>query len=279
MPVSTRILIAERESLFAELLGDYLLRIVTDGVIQRVRTIPEEGHRQLRHMLRFFCFPDRVERMSSSRERRKVLVGFNRVSKAQARSMDQRALDDALLTLRRELEEKHPGQPLDFYEPPLRDQWVSDQDNETHVEEPDSEYEGSGAVWWMNFNPKIFDIESKPDGHVERYSVFGESGRPRNMPEAFESAKPGDMVIGYSSTPRMRAGVLCQITKAKHEHPDDGVVIEFKRLRALKRAVTREQMLGDDEVDPESWTAGDGPHKPDRNCPTCPRNDASIVRR
>jgi DNA-binding NarL/FixJ family response regulator len=41
MPVSTRILIAERESLFAELLGDYLLRIVTDGVIQRVRTVSE----------------------------------------------------------------------------------------------------------------------------------------------------------------------------------------------------------------------------------------------
>ena len=33
------------------------------------------------------------------------------------------------------------------------------------------------------------------------------------------------------------------------------------------------------EVDPESWTAGDGLHKPNRNCPTCPKNDASIVQR
>jgi hypothetical protein len=33
------------------------------------------------------------------------------------------------------------------------------------------------------------------------------------------------------------------------------------------------------EVDPESWTAGDGPTKPKRNRYPCPTNDASIVPR
>jgi hypothetical protein len=39
-------------------------------------------------------------------------------------------------------------------------------------------------------------------------------------------------------------------------------------------------VLNNTEVDPESWTAGDGPHKPnERDRPPCPANDASIVPR
>lgn len=106
---------------------------------------------------------------------------------------------------------------------------------------------GSGrACWWMQFNPEYFDIEGKRDGHVELYTAVGESGRPRNLPEAFASVKPGDKVIGYSTSPRMRAAVLCEITKAKHTDRKQGEVIEFKRLRALKRAVSREELLADE---------------------------------
>lgn len=51
------------------------------------------------------------------------------------------------------------------------------------------------------------------------------------------------------------------------------VQISSDALRAYQGAIDRA------EVDPESWTAGGGPHKPNRNSPTCPRNDASIVPR
>ena len=40
-------------------------------------TVPQEGERQFRHMLRYFLFPDRVERMSSNRDRRSVLAAYD----------------------------------------------------------------------------------------------------------------------------------------------------------------------------------------------------------
>ncbi len=66
----------------------------------------------------------------------------------------------------------------------------------------------------------------------------------------------------------------------------DGRVFYFTTINGKTKA-SNEPVSGDwvafnavpDEVDPESWTAGDGIHKPRRKCPTCPRNDASIVRR
>lgn len=101
--------------------------------------------------------------------------------------------------------------------------------------------------WWMNFNPAQFDVEQKTDGHRERYTTHNANGRLRNLPSAFDAAQLGDLVLGYSTTPRMRAAVLCRITKAK-EGELGRETIEFERVRALKRPVTREEMLADDRL-------------------------------
>lgn len=53
----------------------------------------------------------------------------------------------------------------------------------------------------------------------------------------------------------------------------------FDELGEKNEVLRKIAQDGKAEVDPESWTAGDGIPKPNRNCPTCPRNDASIVRR
>lgn len=55
-------------------------------------------------------------------------------------------------------------------------------------------------------------------------------------------------MIGYSTSPRMRAAVLCEITKARHQDKRHGEVIEFRRIRALKRPVTREELLADERL-------------------------------
>src|SRR5262245_32590618 len=47
-----------------------------DSFITWIDSVPQEGDRQFRHMLRYFSFPDTVERMSSHRERRNVLAAF-----------------------------------------------------------------------------------------------------------------------------------------------------------------------------------------------------------
>jgi 5-methylcytosine-specific restriction protein B len=102
--------IAERRSLF----DDY------DAFMQWITRVPDPGKRQFRHMLRYFAFPDRVERISSIRERKRVLDAFG---KAWEKHWSDRQFDEALAALRQEFTTQFPNRMLDFYEPPLRDLW------------------------------------------------------------------------------------------------------------------------------------------------------------
>lgn len=90
-------------------------------------TVPRFGSRQFRHMLRFFAFPDEVERMSSNRDRRAILAAYGVGQESQTKKWDDRQLDEALLKLRREQETEHPGVVLDFYSPPLKGRWRRDE--------------------------------------------------------------------------------------------------------------------------------------------------------
>ncbi len=97
-----------------------------DEFLSFIESVPQDGHRQFRHMLRYFTFPARVERMSSSGDRRKLLHRIRGIPERDLAHWDHRQLDAAVLELRRELEAAHPGEIIDFYEEPLRSRW-SDQ--------------------------------------------------------------------------------------------------------------------------------------------------------
>ncbi|WP_052772839.1 AAA family ATPase [Luteimonas sp. FCS-9] len=94
-----------------------------DRFLDWIETLPDSGDRQFRHMLRYFLFPDRVERMSSNGDRRKVLAGFGVAPIKHTRRWSDRQLDDALFELRGKLEQRYGAADLDFYLEPLRDQW------------------------------------------------------------------------------------------------------------------------------------------------------------
>lgn len=53
-------------------------RILTDydAFFRWINAVPRKGSRQFRHMLRFFSFPDLVERISSNNDRRRILVEY-----------------------------------------------------------------------------------------------------------------------------------------------------------------------------------------------------------
>lgn len=88
--------------------------------------VPSEGNRQLRHMLRYFLFPDRVERIATNRDRRSIIVEFGEASASDVKKWSDEQLDDRLMTLRKRLEVEFPRQVLDFYEPPLKERWARD---------------------------------------------------------------------------------------------------------------------------------------------------------
>jgi 5-methylcytosine-specific restriction protein B len=104
---------------------DGRIRIFSDyqTFMDWIDSVPEEGYRQFRHMLRYFAFPERVERMSSNGDRRAILAGFGIASLSSTKDWSDQQLDEALLNLRRRQESENPGKTLDFYEDPLRSQW------------------------------------------------------------------------------------------------------------------------------------------------------------
>jgi hypothetical protein len=107
---------AERQRIFR----DY------DTFFVWIDSVPRRGSRQFRHMLRFFTFPDRVERISSNNDRRKILKGFAVAPQREISSWSDRQLDEKLVALRSRLQAAQPDAILDFYETPLKEQWSGD---------------------------------------------------------------------------------------------------------------------------------------------------------
>ncbi len=97
-----------------------------DAFFTWIDGVPREGSRQFRHMLRYFAFPDRVERISSNNDRMSILSAFGVASPRERSTWTDRKLDDALMELRSKLQQSDPSAVLDFYEPPLRERWTGD---------------------------------------------------------------------------------------------------------------------------------------------------------
>jgi hypothetical protein len=92
-------------------------------------TIPGAQNRQLRHMLLHLLFPEQYERVSSNDNKRRIHASLRDLLDTADLPADaaQNTLvgqDRRLLLIRRMLEAQHPGQRLDFYEPPLRERWL-----------------------------------------------------------------------------------------------------------------------------------------------------------
>jgi hypothetical protein len=77
-------------------------------------------------MLRYFAFPDLVERISSNNDRRKILEAFKVATSRELANWSDKQLDESLLRLRIKLQDQHPSETLDFYQSPLKEEWRPD---------------------------------------------------------------------------------------------------------------------------------------------------------
>ncbi|MDQ6771318.1 MAG: AAA family ATPase [Gemmatimonadota bacterium] len=92
-----------------------------------MKNVPQTGHRQFRHMFRYFMFPDQVERMSSNNDRQLILEAFQIAPRKELKKWTDDQLDAALSRLRERLETENADTILDFYNPPLREKWHPDE--------------------------------------------------------------------------------------------------------------------------------------------------------
>lgn len=96
------------------------------------------------------------------------------------------------------------------------------------------EVERDISYWWLNANPNIWSISKHRDGHRQTYTTHNENGNKRRIYRYFEAVQPGDIVIGYESSPVKQIKALIEITKAMHQSETEGEVIEFEIIKKFE---------------------------------------------
>ncbi len=109
--------------------------------------------------------------------------------------------------------------------------------------------------YWLNANPRIWSFENIPLGEEENYTSTNEQGNKRQRYKYFQEVCPGDILIGYITTPKRLITGICEVTKGLHtsEHEEDGVSdslerISFKKVRDLPVPVTYEELISIPEI-------------------------------
>ncbi|MFC1732226.1 AAA family ATPase [candidate division KSB1 bacterium] len=97
--------------------------------------------------------------------------------------------------------------------------------------------DGEKSYWWLNANPKQWKLTDYKPGELQTYTTNNEKGHKRQKYKYFLEAKPGDVVIGYITSPFKVITTLCEITKGVHETPE-GPSIEFKLNEHLSSPVS-----------------------------------------
>jgi 5-methylcytosine-specific restriction protein B len=107
------------------------------------------------------------------------------------------------------------------------------------VAEPISELNGEVEeieplnFWWLNANPKIWSISKYKEGQTQTYTTHNEKGNKRRIYKYFEQLKPGDLIIGYESTPSKQIEAIFEVTKGIHI-TENGEGIEFELVEKLE---------------------------------------------
>ncbi|MGM0984879.1 MAG: McrB family protein [Pseudomonadota bacterium] len=176
-------------------------------------SVPREGYRQLRHIMRWMLFPDHFERICTSPDKRAILDHYETIPLKQLKKMSDIEIDEKLLALRQRLEQEH-GEPVDFYDSPWVEQWRP-----------------TAGTWLMAWNPDNWPWKSFQD---DRLKIA--SGENVTLPWRTASTQPreGDTfyLVRVGQEPR---GLIARGNIASAPYEDDHYNIE----RAAKGETAR----------------------------------------
>jgi|GEM_PF-561386 len=96
--------------------------------------------------------------------------------------------------------------------------------------------------WWLNANPNVWDFKDIGVGQTQTYTAYNAQGNKRQKFKHFEQVRPGDLVIGYLSTPAKQIVAVCEVTKGMQEKNGQG--FEFKKLEDVARPIAWENLKG-----------------------------------
>jgi 5-methylcytosine-specific restriction protein B len=102
--------------------------------------------------------------------------------------------------------------------------------------------------WWLNANPKIWNFEEAPVGERQIYTSHNENGNKRQKYKYFQESKPGDLLVGYVTSPQREIVGICRITKGLHE-AKEGEGIEFEKIERLDKPVLYETLKANPDLE------------------------------
>lgn len=95
--------------------------------------------------------------------------------------------------------------------------------------------------WWLNANPTMWSISKYKEGDTQSYTTHNEKGNKRRIYKYFQALKPGDLIIGYESSPTKQIQAIYEVTKGIHD-TDDGEQVEFVVVEKLEVPVNWSEM-------------------------------------
>ena len=97
------------------------------------------------------------------------------------------------------------------------------------------------SYWWLNANPKQWSFEQAAVGTKQTYTSHNENRNKRQKYRYFQEVKPGDILVGYVTSPQREIVGICRITKGLHDSPD-GERIEFETIERLNKPILYETL-------------------------------------
>lgn len=100
--------------------------------------------------------------------------------------------------------------------------------------------DGVQRTWWLNANPSRWDPGTFPIGHEEFYTPYTSQGTMRRIQQAFRSAKTGDQILIYVTSPQRYLWGLATVTAGLQD--TDQKELRFRLDTEFARRVPLEEM-------------------------------------
>jgi len=124
---------------------------------------------------------------------------------------------------------------------------TTEENEADRVEESTAETSSGTSYWWLNANPKIWDIVAPPIGTRQTYTSHNANGNKRRVYQYFKQVKPGDLLLGYVASPIRQVAALCRVTKGLHQS-DEGEVFEFEKVEQFPEPISLKELQSQKEL-------------------------------
>jgi 5-methylcytosine-specific restriction protein B len=106
----------------------------------------------------------------------------------------------------------------------------------------------SPQYWWINANPKYWNIDNFIVGQEQTYTTHNVAGNKRRIYEYFKMLKPGDFIIGYQSTPSLKIKALFEVSNGVYINEDGNEEVSFIIKEFFPYQVTWEELKNNPEL-------------------------------